>query len=274
MSQHNKYKNTNPLHQYLLNRFLEHITSAVKETGAQKILDLASAQGYVIQRLRQKLPTASFVGVDIDEEALSDARIMNPGVDFVTGDITEFQPEQPVDLVMALEVLEHLSDVPSALKNLSAIQSNWFLFSVPHEPYFRGLNFLRGRHVRRLGNHPEHCNVWGKKRFIKTIEPYFVLQADYSSFPWIVLLAKKRRAEDEDHAAPLSYSTPQKIAHYFYNESFFHYTWIGIVVSVLNVFLLWLFIDVWDMLTVPASIIVVGINFILRYVLLRFTKSM
>ncbi len=55
----------------------------------------------------------------------------------------------------------------------------------------------------------------------------------------------------------------------FFEPNFIHYAWIGGFISVLNVFLLWLFIDVLNIATVVASIIVIGGTFLLRYIFLR-----
>ena len=52
-----------------------------------------------------------------------------------------------------------------------------------------------------------------------------------------------------------------------FNKKFAHYTWIGIFISLLNIFLLWLLIDIFDIPTVISSIIVVLGTFMLRYVL-------
>ncbi|MDO8231944.1 MAG: GtrA family protein [bacterium] len=59
----------------------------------------------------------------------------------------------------------------------------------------------------------------------------------------------------------------------FWDKKFLHYTWIGIFVSILNIFLLWLLIDVLGIATVIASIIAVLGTFILRYVLLDSFNS-
>ena len=53
----------------------------------------------------------------------------------------------------------------------------------------------------------------------------------------------------------------------FLDKKFAHYTWIGIFISLLNIFLLWLLIDIFDIPTVVSSVLVVGITFILRYIL-------
>ncbi len=192
MTQHSKYQNKNPLHQFFLQRFLAHITVAVEKTGAKNILDAASAQGYVIGYLKERTQGLSFVGVDIDVPALTEARAAFPDVEFKEGDITVYQHPSPVDLVLALEVFEHIEGPERAFRNLAKVDSKYFLFSVPHEPFFRLMNFLRGRHWRRLGNHPEHVNLWSKKRFRRDLEPYFEVIEDYSSFPWIIYLARRK----------------------------------------------------------------------------------
>lgn len=62
------------------------------------------------------------------------------------------------------------------------------------------------------------------------------------------------------------------IGRLFLDQKFFYYTCIGIFFAVLNVFLLWLLIDVFSMPTVVASSLVIGFTFIFRYVLLHFFK--
>lgn len=58
----------------------------------------------------------------------------------------------------------------------------------------------------------------------------------------------------------------------FWDKRFANYTWIGIFISVLNIFLLWLFIDILDIQTVIASTLIIGVTFVLRYVLLTLFK--
>ena len=192
MTQHSKYQNKNPIHQFFLQRFLSRIAEVVKDVDARSILDAASAQGYVIGYLKNRIPNLSFTGVDIDEEALEEARRTYPTEIFLLGDITAYRHPQPVDLVLALEVFEHVPEPERAFKNLAGVNAKHFLFSVPHEPWFRSMNFLRGRHWSRLGNHPEHVNLWSKRRFKRDLEPYFEVIQDYSSYPWIVYLCKRK----------------------------------------------------------------------------------
>ncbi|MFM2357835.1 MAG: hypothetical protein RJA61_572 [Candidatus Parcubacteria bacterium] len=61
---------------------------------------------------------------------------------------------------------------------------------------------------------------------------------------------------------------------FFWEKSFFHYFWTGGLFTILNVFLLWLFIDVFHLPTVISSTIVIGGLFISRYVFYRLFKIM
>lgn len=58
-----------------------------------------------------------------------------------------------------------------------------------------------------------------------------------------------------------------RIGRLFLNKKFLRYTLIGIFISVLNIFLLWLLIDVFDIPTIISSTLVVLGTFLLRYVL-------
>lgn len=193
MSEISKYENKNPIHQYFLQKFLSHIRYAVEETRAARIIEIGCADGYVIKYLKDHNPSLHFWGIDIDKSALARARQMNPDSHFEHGDALTFSvPEKSFDMVMALELLEHIPDFQKALGNFQKMNANHFLISVPHEPFFRISNFMRGRHWKRLGNHPEHVNTWSKLEFKNVIAPYFNIEKDYSSYPWTILLVTKK----------------------------------------------------------------------------------
>jgi putative flippase GtrA len=70
----------------------------------------------------------------------------------------------------------------------------------------------------------------------------------------------------------VNYLKDTRLGRIFLDRKFFNYTWIGILISLLNIFLLWLFIDIFQIPTIIASTIVVGMTFILRYILLTLFK--
>ncbi len=79
--------------------------------------------------------------------------------------------------------------------------------------------------------------------------------------------------DETNISAPEATKKPSFIARHFFDKKFLHYTWIGVFISALNVFLLWLFIDVFHIATVIAAIVVVGTTFIVRYLLYIFFKT-
>jgi hypothetical protein len=64
--------------------------------------------------------------------------------------------------------------------------------SVPWEPYFRGLNFLRGKHVLALGNDPEHVNHWGRAAFLRFVGERFDVREAPLVFPWTLVGSTRR----------------------------------------------------------------------------------
>lgn len=65
-----------------------------------------------------------------------------------------------------------------------------------------------------------------------------------------------------------------KFGQLFISREFFHYFWTGGLFTVLNIFLVWLFIDVLHISTLLSSTIVIGGLFIGRFLVYRFLKVM
>lgn len=63
-----------------------------------------------------------------------------------------------------------------------------------------------------------------------------------------------------------------KLGRLFIHKKFAHYTWIGIFISLSNIFILWLFIDVFHISTIIASTLVAILTFATRYVLFDMFK--
>jgi Methyltransferase domain len=190
MSEASKYENRNPLHRFLLHRFLGSITQGVLSTGRRNIVEIGCADGYVYEFLRENAGIAfDYAGFDVDAAALDRAKTRFPGTRFEHGSIYDFTAE--ADLVLCLEVLEHLEEPGAALRHLAALDVDDFIVSVPHEPWFALGNLARGRHVATFGNLPDHLNRWTKAQFRRELSPWFEVITDYSSFPWIAYRLRK-----------------------------------------------------------------------------------
>jgi ubiquinone/menaquinone biosynthesis C-methylase UbiE len=187
-----KHLNPNPVQRYLLRRFHRRMASLLKAAGAERILDAGCGEGFVISYLLQGNDGLTITGMDCSLEAIEMARQMVPGVLFDVGDLREMPyGDDSFDLVMCLEVLEHLPDPHKGLRELRRVTSAHCLVSVPHEPFFRATNFLRGKHVPAWGRDPEHLQHWTARQFRRLVEQYFKVERFVCSFPWVIALGHK-----------------------------------------------------------------------------------
>jgi 2-polyprenyl-3-methyl-5-hydroxy-6-metoxy-1,4-benzoquinol methylase len=187
-----KHLNPNPVQRYLLRRFHRRMAFLLKATGARRILDAGCGEGFVVSYLLQETDGLTITGIDCSLEAIEMARQMVPGVLFDAGDLREMPySDGSFDLVMCLEVLEHLPDPHKGLRELRRVTSAHCLVSVPHEPFFRATNFLRGRHVPAWGRDPEHLQHWTARQFRRLVEQYFEVERFVYSFPWVIVLGRK-----------------------------------------------------------------------------------
>ena len=151
-----KYQSANPLQRFLIARFLKQIGSLITPLPVSDLLDVGCAEGFVSGYLSEveNLPFW-FAGVDIDAAALKRGRKEFPQLLRSFADITAlpFATAQ-FDLVLCTEVLEHLSEPLLGLRALKRVTRRYCLLSVPYEPWFRTLNFMRGKHLLQWGQRP------------------------------------------------------------------------------------------------------------------------
>ncbi len=94
-------------------------------------------------------------------------------------------------MLICCEVLEHVSDPETAVRIISECTNEYFVVSVPREPVWRILNFVRGKYICDFGNTPGHINHWGTRKFIKMISKYAEIVAYSTPLPWTMVLARK-----------------------------------------------------------------------------------
>lgn len=187
-----KYNNPNPLQQLLIRRFLNTVGDLFEQSGALILADIGCAEGFVTRHLRRLRPEIRCVGIDIDADALERGKSINPDRQAQQSNIYHIPYQsQAFDLVLCLEVIEHLDEPARALAELTRITRHYCLLAVPHEPFFRIANLLRGKNLTRLGDDIEHINHWGKAGFTRFLQDSGLLVRDIkTSFPWLVALAE------------------------------------------------------------------------------------
>lgn len=178
-----KHQNPNPLQRWLINRYNDQLDTLLALLQPQHLLDVGTGEGFTIKRH----PHA--VGLDFSHSALRYGQTEFGLPKLTQGDIFNLPfAENSFDCVLCLEVLEHLAEPEQALNNLLTVSKKWVIVSVPWEPLFRGLNFLRGRHWQRLGNHPEHLQNWSITSFREFIgEPIYHGRRE----PWQIAVTQK-----------------------------------------------------------------------------------
>ncbi|TNE51400.1 MAG: class I SAM-dependent methyltransferase [Deltaproteobacteria bacterium] len=188
-----KYKNPNPIHQWILGRFFDRNVEAIHELSAvETVLDFGCGEGLALQELKKRgVLFPSYVGVDLRRDAIEEAQATHPDVSFVCEDIFEWpEPGASYDLVMASQVLEHLPEPGRFMERLVELSHRYLLLTVPYEPWFRLMNLARGRDLLRLGNHPEHINHWGASSFRAFVGKYATVQKCVVSFPFLLIVAE------------------------------------------------------------------------------------
>jgi SAM-dependent methyltransferase len=205
-----KHESRNPIQRALIARFHRAVVEAVHRVAPATILDVGCGEGYVLSALREHGCTAALHGIDMNPGAIAYARTrLSEGANLQLGDARRLVEEKRnFDLVMMLEVLEHLDEPASVMPMLQRLGRKAVLLSVPNEPYFRGLNFLRGKNLKSWGNDPEHVQNWTRRGFLRFVRQHFDIVWAPGVFPWTMVLAtvKVRPVENPPEIPPAANS--------------------------------------------------------------------
>ena len=183
-----KYRTRNPVVRHLVGRFLRRVSELAAVERPRRILEVGCGEGIVLATLGARLPGSRLDGIELDESALETARGRCPSATFVRGDACALPFEgKSFDLVVCLEVLEHLPDPSRALRELRRVTRGGCLLSVPHEPFFRLGNFLRGKNLARLGDPSDHLQHWGAREFAEFCESELAVRVRTGAFPWLII---------------------------------------------------------------------------------------
>ena len=159
-----------------------------------RVLEVGCGEGFMLDVVERAGLGAELTGVDFSEPAIAGARArLGDRATLEARDARELADDgRTFDLVMMLEVLEHIPQPEQMLPILEQLTNRYLLLSVPWEPFFRGLNFLRGKHLSAFGNDPEHVNHWGRNSFFRFVQRRFTILETPVVFPWTMVLAKTR----------------------------------------------------------------------------------
>lgn len=189
-----KYINSNFITKRLLINFFNKINSISKpiKNELKKVLEVGCGHGYSTQHLSEIYGQSLIEASDLDQKLVQDAKKKNPNVKITRESIYDLNREdESFDLVILLEVLEHLSFPDLALEELYRVSKKYCIISVPNEPLWRILNMLRCSYCGEFGNTPGHINHWTKAGITRLVGKYFKIVNVVTVVPWTILLVKK-----------------------------------------------------------------------------------
>lgn len=186
-----KYESKNPIQQFFIKRFYRKVVSLLRYKSIKSVADIGCGEGFGLSVLAENKIGKTYIGLDNSATALKVAKKIHPRFKYLEGSIynTPFK-DNSFDLVVCSEVLEHLEKPEQALAELSRISKKYVLISVPYEPWFRTMNFLRGKYLSSWGNHPEHIQWWGMRKLNLLLTQNFKVKAHISSIPLQIALCE------------------------------------------------------------------------------------
>jgi ubiquinone/menaquinone biosynthesis C-methylase UbiE len=163
-----------------------------KKLNPMSILDVGCGEGFTLLRLKDENIGKKLSGIDNSDRAISYGKKNFPFLHIKKGDVYKLPfKDNSFDLVLCMEVLEHLDNPIEALIELRRVSRKYVLLSVPNEPLFTYQRFLRGQNMKKFGSHPEHVQHWSTKAFKRLVSEFMHVIDSETPLPWTILVAKK-----------------------------------------------------------------------------------
>lgn len=190
-----EYASTNRITKTLISRFYNVIQMKILQpikADISKILEIGCGAGESSLRIQKMVDGVIYDATEFDIRYIEAIRKRGIPINVSQEDVYNIKRESSsYDCVIMLEVLEHLENINLALSELFRVSSRYVIISVPNEPLWRTLNFLRGKYIADFGNTPGHINHFNRKKLVKCLKPFTSKVTFYYSLPWIVLIAEK-----------------------------------------------------------------------------------
>ncbi len=191
---YDKYNNKNFIVKKIMSGFFLSLKNSLGNLEVKDILEAGCGEGYISDYIHKHIYNG---GVNIDSfdltnEIVEEAKSNFSGINFFVDSVYEMSnTKEKYDIVLAIEVLEHLEDPDAALKKLLDKARKYVLVSVPREPIWCFLNLCRGKYIKDFGNTPGHIQHWSKSKFIKFCKQHGEILSIESPLPWTMVLLKK-----------------------------------------------------------------------------------
>ena len=133
------------------------LKNLIRPLKIRSILDVGCGQGSLLTELKMEFPYIEPNGVDISKSAIELAQQRLPNGRFAVLDVARESLDEKYDLVICSEVLEHIPDDDTALRNLRSMTRQYLLISTPQgrmrefeKQVGHVRNYAHGELVRKL----------------------------------------------------------------------------------------------------------------------------
>ena len=179
-----------------MEKFESSLDDLVSKANPKSINEIGCGEGYWVIRWQDQGLEAR--GCDFSKQVIEiaqkNAATRNlPTAIFNSKSIYDLDSNlDSADLIVCCEVLEHLENPAAGLQALQKVVTKHLIISVPQEPLWCFLNFVRGKYIRTWGNTPGHLQHWSRAGFVKFVSQYFDVIEVRSPLPWTMLLCSPR----------------------------------------------------------------------------------
>ncbi len=188
---YDKENTRNPIARHLLSGYQRALEELLPRQAPRSILEVGSGEGRITAQLRERYPESRLAALDLSHAMAVQTSARVERVDTFCASAEELPlTSRAFDLVVCVEVLEHLPRPERALQHIARVARDVVVLSVPREPIWRLLNLMRGGYVRRLGDTPGHLQHWSSQAFTGLVGGYFDVKRVRHPLPWTMLQAR------------------------------------------------------------------------------------
>jgi len=184
---YDKYASSNPIERKMMTGFFTALDQMLPDGDPSVVVEVGAGEGRITELLVERFPAATVAGLDLPDSELAGEWGQSDTPMFF-GDVTQLPfADESIDLIVGLEVLEHVPSPERALAEIARVCRGAAVLSVPREPIWRLGNMARGRYIREMGNTPGHINHWSARSFEQMVSEHFVVDRTRRPLPWTMV---------------------------------------------------------------------------------------